>query len=946
MDRSNIFDTNDIAPSESCNETVKGNGCDDPINNSKMDRSNISDTDEMAPSESCNETFKDHIAASESCNETVKGNGCDDSINNTEMDRSNISDTDDIAPSESCNETAESNGDESNLGKGLSTDGKRNDRSTHKDLQTLQSQQQRLQREAQFSIPYHKPKKYTLQEFLSRRTIMKPSEVSDENCSAESFGKSRSLKMSREELAVYSKLMEDRAKEASEFFKPEDVDNSKETASKNDESYNTTETMHGDSNIQVEDIKPETDNEECVDKCVSNVIITEVVELPRLDLKDVTTGLNLKDIVNQPVLAKEVNSFSLNSNAGISDIFKVSPTLKDDVDITFEMLSNEKEAPKAISRANSLLERLMKTNRPQRPKNTESNGILTHKGNSKALIDEADASLHKKPGETFLRLKDNLKTIIMEKRREELKKRQEEDNAKKALLDTDDEDEEEIDDSLEFDEKSLSESAENSDYASDRESTNHIEGEIDEEEISLAQKPLSAPEEEEEDYDEKEGKIKRRIEFPSDDSDLSQHHSPPTISQVPETQIGNREEETDQLINLCSGTFETQPVAPAEDKIYSKIVSSSEDEDFSSSNKPRTKKFTKKVIKKSNMKLGFSDDEDDESDDEADKAEQAGEEEEDILAEDDMPATYIDYDSEENEITVELTKQDRVDQAENFFEKEAELSESEWGSADEDEKNLDQYDIELGDEDEFDKEEIRAQLGKIHARKMLDEDIRQVNKLQEMLFEDEEDNSAKRERKFRWKNFDTAFKLETNANQYMDSKPEEGSDDENEHLWRKIRFEREQAIKNSTLNEISIEANTSVATPKTCDIKNITIVTMSKSRIEGVEEKEKSPFLISKELIKVESAKARSSFLLRNKTALTKTICSVKNSSTDVNTSPDKIGVKTINPSKFVFTTLTLEEHETLKRKADDKNDGVDMRIIKRPKNQTTKSEYLIDKLL
>lgn len=85
---------------------------------------------------------------------------------------------------------------------------------------------------------------------------------------------------------------------------------------------------------------------------------------------------------------------------------------------------------------------------------------------------------------------------------------------------------------------------------------------------------------------------------------------------------------------------------------------------------------------------------------------------------------------------------------------------------------------------------------------------------------------------------------------------------------------------------------------------------MSKSIIDESEEKEKSAFLISKDLIKSDSAKARSSFLLRNKKILTKTICSMKSNSNDVNTSPDKIGVKTTNCNKFVFTTLTYEEHE------------------------------------
>lgn len=50
----------------------------------------------------------------------------------------------------------------------------------------------------------------------------------------------------------------------------------------------------------------------------------------------------------------------------------------------------------------------------------------------------------------------------------------------------------------------------------------------------------------------------------------------------------------------------------------------------------------------------------------------------------------------------------------DFFENEAELSESEWDSEDEDERNLDVMDIELGDEDDIDSRKVKRDLEKIH----------------------------------------------------------------------------------------------------------------------------------------------------------------------------------------------------------------------------------------
>lgn len=114
---------------------------------------------------------------------------------------------------------------------------------------------------------------------------------------------------------------------------------------------------------------------------------------------------------------------------------------------------------------------------------------------------------------------------------------------------------------------------------------------------------------------------------------------------------------------------------------------------------------------------------------------------------DNRPVDNIDYDSEENEVEFEdegegegihcfhkyysLSNTDffvgtRKLQLADFIDKEAELSESEWGSADEDEKDLDALEIEEGDEEQFNEKKLRQDLEKIHMRRMLDDDQREV----------------------------------------------------------------------------------------------------------------------------------------------------------------------------------------------------------------------------
>lgn len=65
------------------------------------------------------------------------------------------------------------------------------------------------------------------------------------------------------------------------------------------------------------------------------------------------------------------------------------------------------------------------------------------------------------------------------------------------------------------------------------------------------------------------------------------------------------------------------------------------------------------------------------------------------------------------QIEVTVAKKELRKKASEFVEQEAELSESEWGSADEDEKDLDMYDGDLVNDEEFDQNKIQSELERI-----------------------------------------------------------------------------------------------------------------------------------------------------------------------------------------------------------------------------------------
>ncbi|KAL3288108.1 hypothetical protein HHI36_002558 [Cryptolaemus montrouzieri] len=301
-----------------------------------------------------------------------------------------------------------------------------------------------------------------------------------------------------------------------------------------------------------------------------------------------------------------------------------------------------------------------------------------------------------------------------------------------------------------------------------------------------------------------------------------------------------------------------------------------------------------KLKKKKRKKLAFSDDE------ESSDNELGGDEEIDLQDDEDL-ASNVEYDSEENEIDAEEYKVDHEERmrermkATEFFEKEAELSESEWGSEDEDERNLDDMEFEKGDEEKFDEDELRSDIERVQMKQMLDEDNREVKLLQELLLEDGELHGSGRQRQFKWKNIDDA------GNEIEDKKDDDGDvyldEDESEEQWRKMRHEREMFMlkrqSQGVDEECLIESQKLSFTHKSLKIKSQSSI-LSQSLSVEVEstQKIKQPFTLLNK---------RGSFLSRSEQILQKFA------------EASKISLGTKNSNRIVFQAV---DEEMKKRKA------------------------------
>uniref|UniRef100_A0A0A9Y665 Claspin n=2 Tax=Lygus hesperus TaxID=30085 RepID=A0A0A9Y665_LYGHE len=282
-----------------------------------------------------------------------------------------------------------------------------------------------------------------------------------------------------------------------------------------------------------------------------------------------------------------------------------------------------------------------------------------------------------------------------------------------------------------------------------------------------------------------------------------------------------------QLMALCSGNFSSSTIDLKVLETSSEAFQNAEDE---GSQVPSAKDSPKYAIdsddeeimvskkqKNKKRKLSFSDDEDcpednggalvesddDEdnetmklslNDDEATERNEEIESDEENVGQEDL---VEDEDDEEVQLAKKLSK--------GFLDKEAELSESEWGSEDEDEKGLDQYEEEEGDKEKISQRRLQKELGKIHMREVLADDNREIRILQELLLEDGDLHSdgPKRQRLFRWYNQDEDNSGERRPLDSGENANE--NEEEDEELWRRQRLERENFLRKKKIDNLELE---------------------------------------------------------------------------------------------------------------------------------------------
>lgn len=279
-------------------------------------------------------------------------------------------------------------------------------------MKQIQSESQRMAREASLSVPYHRPRQHTLQTFLNRRRVIKPTDVRPDGQKA-----AASIKMSGEQLEEYARGLEEREKESQLFYKSESEEEA--DAAKAEDIGNADEIGASDEHaVGVNAVPDEEPVAKPSDDATGDALPEATPQPPSSNLDSlkarVSAQLSNSSTHSSPSLRGSANTI-IDLDTG-----DVMPALKSGPSELYERFLKHTAKPAARSPAAAVNDSVQIL--------SVTNGLVTMDTvalQSNATHDD-EVIQDSKPRSAFFKLKAVLADQLAEKRREEIKRRKRE----------------------------------------------------------------------------------------------------------------------------------------------------------------------------------------------------------------------------------------------------------------------------------------------------------------------------------------------------------------------------------------------------------------------------------------------------------------------------------------------------------------------------------------
>lgn len=292
--------------------------------------------------------------------------------------------------------------------------------------QKIQSEKQRMLREQEIRVPYHKPKQYSLKEFLARKSLHKPTSIEKLKSGNAGVSTIIAMKMASQNIEQFAQKLKEREEEAIEFFRSESESESEDNDNKENLASNPT------LNESIPTVSTEMPNElkdEPKGACAETEVEPTCETSPQaLDKNSELERLRLK--------YKDSPSISIIEPADIKSEEAIDVKPKFSLKTLNEMSSSDvidletgKVQPRSLTGPEILFQRYLQT--VQKPKHKDSvqlnilsveNGKLENQQVEVKLNNEVELD-HNRPGYSRELLKRQLRDHIVNKRIGEIKKK-------------------------------------------------------------------------------------------------------------------------------------------------------------------------------------------------------------------------------------------------------------------------------------------------------------------------------------------------------------------------------------------------------------------------------------------------------------------------------------------------------------------------------------------